>query len=151
MVGVDEVGAHCGLFFPQDSVQQTDSGIDTNVPSSAETMVVDAVIAASATPESGSENISPHQNNAGGDADNSYDFTPTNSTIALNTNTNISATHPSAAHDSPQDSNAQTQTQGELEEAWSARYANLIQDVSTRIESWVLDAMSERLVRSFEG
>jgi len=139
MVGVDQVGAHCGLFFPQDSVQ-TDAAtyMSANVPSNAETMIVDAVTAATA--EAG---FGDSQNDAVGDTGYQHDnteLTPTNSNIALNTNTGASQPL-GAAHD----------PRGAEEEGqWSTRYADLIQDVSTRIESWVLEAMSERLVRSFE-
>lgn len=154
MAGVDEVGAHCGLFIPQDASILDDrtelnpgksnmsadgSGVNNTV-SDAELQVVDAVTTAftmASTPKTYAvRDEVPRVHTAVDEEEHAV----THSLSDINLNR---ATPPQLA--------TSTSSQADEEQQWSARYADLIQDVSTRIESWVHEAMTERLVRLFES
>jgi hypothetical protein len=150
MAGVDEVGAHCGLFFAVDADAHAAAAATAagggGMPSSASSVSGSG---------SGSSNALAHVQSGSSVVeylgDSGASSGPYSSPASASESRAVDETK--EADDPPEQYPGEDHKEGDDEEEsqhWGERYANLVQDVAGRLEMWVLLAASERMAKEEE-
>jgi len=159
MAGVDEVGAHCGLFFAADADAHAaaaataagNGGLPTSVSSAGSVGGSSGGDGGNAltTVPSGTSVVEYLGNSEGPSG-------PLSSAASASAPVSGTADEATEADDPPEQYPGAEHKEGggedeEESQHWGERYANLVQDVAGRLEMWVLLAASERVAAEEAG
>ena len=146
MAGVDEVGAHCGLFFAQDAYAHA-------VAAAVATATGNAGIPTSASSVSSSSNAPTYAQSGSSVVEYLGESNSFSGTVSGSVPASASVDETNEAGDPPEQYPGADHKDGDEAESqyWGERYANLVQDVAGRLEMWVLLAASERVAAEEVG
>jgi len=146
MAGVDEVGAHCGLFFAQDAYAHA-------VAAAVATATGNAGIPTSASSVSSSSNAPTYAQSGSSVVEYLGESNSFSGTVSGSVPASASVDETNEAGDPPEQYPGADHKDGDEAESqyWGERYANLVQDVAGRLEMWALLAASERVAAEEVG